>query len=70
MQKKCVYEKWIWKWSLRVVNELGFILLKYNGDINIFNQMIENIIKKYPLFENLIKNDFIINIKNILLIIH
>jgi len=51
--------------ALRVVNELGYIPLKYNGDINLFEHMIETIIKKYPLFENVIRNDFIINKKNI-----
>jgi hypothetical protein len=33
---------------MSVINELGFLPLNYNGDMDKFEIIINNIIKKYP----------------------
>lgn len=51
--------------SKEVLNEIGLIPLVYNGNINIFNEIVEDIKNKHPYYKEFINNHFVKNKKKI-----
>lgn len=49
--------------SIEVLNLLGLIPLKYNGEMKIFDDMIDEIIRMYPFYKKFLKDYFIENKK-------
>ena len=47
--------------SDKIIQKLSNLPFEYNGNMNIINQRINNLIKKYPLYENYINNYFKVN---------
>jgi len=47
--------------SNKIIQKLSNLPFEYNGDMNIINQRINSLIKKYPLYENYINNYFKVN---------
>ena len=53
--------------SQEVLNEIGLIPLVYNGNMEIFNEIVEDIKKRHPNYKDFINNYFIKNKKNYLM---
>ena len=43
--------------SLKLLNEIGLIPLKYNGNMNNFDKILEKIKENYPQYINVIERD-------------
>lgn len=46
-----------------LIKLLGIIPLRYKGDMKIFNELVQNILKKFPNYNNIINNYFVKNKK-------
>ena len=67
LQKIHLYKEENKSESKEVLNEIGLIPLVYNGNIDIFNEIVEVIKNRHPNYKEFINNYFVKNKKNYLM---